>query len=147
MHWLYLAILTALFFSFYNVFIKIASGSIHQILGAVILQTVAGLTGVIILIFLKFNNNTSFFITKKGFVYSAIAGLMVGLAEITSYYVYSKNVNASVGIPIIIGGTILFGAIISWIYLKEEINFRQIIAISFILIGVFLLTANEANFK
>ncbi len=45
MSWIALAVLTAFFYGVYNFFIKIASGSIHQIVGAVILQVVAALVG------------------------------------------------------------------------------------------------------
>ncbi len=45
MSWIVLAILTAFFYGVYNFFIKVASGSIHQIVGAVILQVVAALVG------------------------------------------------------------------------------------------------------
>jgi len=45
MNWIFLALVTAVFYGAYNVFIKISSGHINQIVGAVILQIVAALLG------------------------------------------------------------------------------------------------------
>lgn len=45
MNWILLALATAFFYGTYNVFIKISSGHINQIVGAVILQIVAALVG------------------------------------------------------------------------------------------------------
>jgi bacterial/archaeal transporter family protein len=53
MHWLILLLLTALFFGFYNFFIKLSAGHIHEILGAVILQVIAALLGGAALLYLK----------------------------------------------------------------------------------------------
>lgn len=45
MNWILLAITSSIFFGAYNFFIKIASGHINQIVGAVILQIVAAVVG------------------------------------------------------------------------------------------------------
>ena len=103
MHWILLAILTAVFFGAYNIFIKLSSGHINQIVGAVILQAVAALLGGVILLVLKWTDSPMQ-VSQKGILYAILAGVFVGLAEITSFYVFSKGVPASVGIPVIIGG-------------------------------------------
>ena len=76
MNWLPLAILTALFYGLYNFFIKLSSGSINQIVGAVILQIVAALLGGAVLVYLKVTNNT-FVVTGKGISYAVLAGIFV----------------------------------------------------------------------
>ena len=50
--------MTASFYGAYNFFIKIASGHINQIVGAVILQIVAALLGGIILLIIKITDTT-----------------------------------------------------------------------------------------
>ena len=111
MNWITLALMTAFFYGAYNVFIKVASGHINQIVGAVILQIVAALLGCIILLAIKITN-TPLEISSKGVWLSIAAGVFVGLAEITSFYVFSKGVSASIGIPVIIGSSVLVGAIL-----------------------------------
>lgn len=138
MPWIFLAILTAIFYGAYNVFIKVASGHINQIVGAVILQIVAALLGGVILLVLKFTN-TPLVISTRGIWFAVLAGVMVGLAEITSFFVFSKGLSASAGIPIIIGGSILVGAIVGVFFLKETLAPLEYIAIVLIIIGVILL--------
>lgn len=139
MHWIFPAIMTAVFFGAYNVFIKLASGHINQIVGAVILQVVAALLGGLILLILK-TTHQPLEISPKGIQMAILAGVFVGLAEIASFYVFSKGVSASVGIPIIIGGSILVGAILGLVFLKESLNLTQVFAIGLIVAGVVLLS-------
>lgn len=134
--------MTAVFYGVYNVFIKISSGHINQIVGAVILQIVAALLGGIILLIMKMTNSP-LEISQKGVWFAVLAGIFVGLAEITSFFVFSKGVSASVGIPIIIGGSVLVGAVLGLTFLKETLTPIHILAILLIVGGVVLLTATK----
>ena len=134
--------MTAVFYGAYNVFIKVSSGHINQIVGAVILQIVAALLGGIILLIMKMKNSP-LEISQKGVLFAVLAGVFVGLAEITSFFVFSKGVSASVGIPIIIGGSILVGAVLGLIFLKETLNPIHILAILLIVGGIVLLTSTK----
>lgn len=132
--------MTAIFYGAYNVFIKVSSGHINQIVGAVILQIVAALLGGIILLIMKMTNSP-LEISQKGVWFAVLAGVFVGLAEITSFFVFSKGISASVGIPIIIGGSVVVGAVLGLTFLKETLNPIHILAILLIVGGVVLLTA------
>lgn len=139
MNWILLAITTAIFYGAYNVFIKVSSGHINQIVGAVILQIVAALVGVIILLILKITNSP-LVISQKGVWFAVLAGIMVGLAEITSFYVFSRGVPVSTGIPIIIGGSVLVGAVLGLTFLKETLTPIHYLAIALIVAGVIILS-------
>ena len=139
MNWIFLAIMTAIFYGAYNVFIKVSSGHINQIVGAVILQIVAALVGGIILLIMKMTNSP-LEISQKGVLFAVLAGIFVGLAEITSFFVFSKGVSASVGIPIIIGGSVLVGAVIGLTFLKETLNPIHYVAIAMVVVGVIILS-------
>lgn len=143
MPWIILVVLTALFFGLYNFFIKVSAGQIHQILGAVILQAVALLLGAIALLFLKWKGVAIDF-SIKGIKYAVWAGIFVGLAEITSFYVFSKGINASVGIPVIVGGTVLVGTLLGIVFLKESVSWIQLAGIACILAGVGILASSHA---
>ena len=143
MPWIILVILTALFFGLYNFFIKVSAGQIQQILGAVILQAVALLLGGVALLFLKWKGVPVSF-SPKGIFYAVLAGVFVGLAEITSFYVFSKGINASVGIPVIVGGTVLVGAVLGIVFLKESVSWIQLAGIACILAGVAILASHAA---
>jgi transporter family protein len=139
MHWLFFLILTAVFFGLYNFFIKVSAGHIHEVLGAVILQMVAFLLGGAVLLFLKWRG-TPLEVTSKGVGFAILAGLAVGLAEITSFYAFSKGISASVGIPVIVGGTIIVGVLLGIFFLKESLTLLQSLGVLLVLGGIGLVT-------
>lgn len=143
MPWFILVILTAVFFGLYNFFIKVSAGQIQQILGAVILQAVALLLGGIVLVYLKWKG-VPLHTSGQGIIYAILAGICVGMAEITSFYVFSKGVNASIGIPVIVGGTVLVGALLGIVFLKETVSWVQLTGIMLILSGVGILAYYSA---
>lgn len=133
------AAFTALLYGAYNFSIKLASGSIHQILGAVILQVVAAAIGGSILLMLKIANQP-LEATPKGVLWATIAGVAVGLAEISSFYVFSKGLSATVGTPLIIGGSVVAGFALGWIILKEPVSIIQIGGLLLIVLGITLVS-------
>ena|SRR3989344_6868322 len=138
MSWILLALLTALFYGAYNFFIKVSSGHINQIAGAVILQLVAMLIGAGVLFFLKITNS-AIEISNKGIFYAVLAGVFVGLAEIMTFFVFSKGVSVSMGLPVIIGGSVVFGSLLGILFLKETLTPIHLLAILLIIIGIVLL--------
>src|SRR4051812_44416103 len=121
MNWLVFALTAALFMALYNVFIKLAAGSIHQVVGAVILQVVAALAGIIAIVFLKLKG-TPLPVSQKGILFAVLAGVSVGLAEILSFYAFSDGTLASRGVPVIVGGTIMLATFIGLFLLREQLG-------------------------
>lgn len=140
MNWLLIALLAAFCFGAYNVFVKIASGYIHEITGAVILQFVAAIAGLGVLLYMKFKGHEVLVFTQKGVLFSVLAGLFVGGAEILSFVVFGKGIPASTGIPIIIGGAIIVGTLIGLLFLKEKITAIHILGIVFVILGILLVS-------
>lgn len=139
MNWVLLAVMTAFFYGTYNVFIKLSSGHINQIVGALILQIVAALLGGGVLLVMKLRS-VPLEISNKGIWYAILAGIFVGLAEIFSFVVFSKGITVSVGISIIIGGSVLFGALLGFLFLKEILSLWHYVGIMMIVGGVVLLS-------
>lgn len=132
-------ILVALiFYALYNFFIKVSSGNIHQVVGAVILQITAALFGGLILLYLKLTNK-ELMISQKGIIFAVLAGVCIGIAEITYFFVFSKGVSASVAIPIVMGGTVLVGSLLGIFFLKEAINLWHVLASLLIIVGIGLM--------
>lgn len=137
MNWIFLVLLTAFFYGIYNFFIKVSSGHINQIVGAVILQVVAALLGSVILLYLKLTG-APLEVSAKGIQFAVLAGVFVGLAEIASFYAFSKGVSASTGIPIMIGGSVIVGALLGIVFLKESLTLVQYFAIAMVVAGIVL---------
>jgi transporter family protein len=138
MQWLIPVLLAALCFGLYNFFIKIASGYIHEMLGAAILQAVALTLGAVALLLLKLKGAGLHF-SARGIWFAVMAGVFVGLAEILSFYAFSKDLPASIGIPVIVGGTMLTGILLGQFVLKEQLGPLQYLAMAMIVGGVMLL--------
>ena len=138
MSWILLTFITAVFFGVYSFFIKVSSGHINQIAGALILQAVAALVGGISLLFLKFTNSP-IEISNKGVFYAILAGLFIGLAEIATFFVFSKGVTLSLGLPIIVAGSVVFGSLLGILFLKEVLTPIHLLAMLLVIIGIALL--------
>jgi transporter family protein len=142
MSWILLTLFIAVSYGAYNFFIKLSSSHINQIAGAVILQLVALLAGIGALAFLKLKNNP-ILVTREGVMHAVCAGIFVGLAEILTFYFFSTGSSASRGIPIIIGGSIMFGALFGLVFLRERLGISDWAGVFLILAGVILLTMQE----
>ena len=143
--WIISAMSCAFSYACYNLSIKKASSSIDHLLGGVLLQIVASTLGIILFTFrnLVLKGSSSMIPTQRiGVIWSIIAGIAVGLAEITSFYVNSKGVPATQSIPIIIGGSVLCSTVLGRIWLKELISVKGWIGIVFITLGIAFTAAS-----
>ena len=99
--WIWPALLCALAYALYNIFIKKGSASIHPILGGVILQIVAAFLGTLLLIFIVVQDGMDTLeFDRSGINWSILAGVAVGSAEMLSFFVMGMGVQATQAIPI-----------------------------------------------
>ncbi|RPD45849.1 hypothetical protein DNI29_17010 [Hymenobacter sediminis] len=138
MHWLVLALLTALCLAFYNFFIKLAADHVSAAAGAVILQLVAAGLGGLWLIWLRLKGQP-LELSGKGVGLAIAAGLGVGLAEILTFVVFSRGVPSSVGTPVIVGGSVLLTAVLGLVVLREALSWPQALGLVSIVVGIALL--------
>lgn len=138
MHWLVLALLTALCLAFYNFFIKLAADHVSAAAGAVILQLVAAGLGGLWLVWLRLKGQP-LELSGKGVGLAVAAGLGVGLAEILTFVVFSRGVPSSVGTPVIVGGSVLLTAVLGLVVLREALSWPQALGLVSIVVGIALL--------
>lgn len=138
MHWLLLALLTALCLAFYNFFIKLAADHVSAAAGAVILQLVAAGLGGLWLLWLRLKGQP-LELSGKGISLAIAAGLGVGLAEILTFVVFSRGVPSSVGTPVIVGGSVLLTAVLGLVVLREALSWPQALGLVSIVVGIALL--------
>ena len=144
MSWLPLAVLTAVAFGVYNVFIKLSSGRIDQILGAVVLQTVAALVGGGVALALRLGGR-SFAVTGAGLGWAVAAGIAVGLAEIATFVLFSRGAPVAVATPIIMGGSVVVTALVGLAVLGERLAAPQLGGIVLVAAGIALLSSTGAH--
>jgi bacterial/archaeal transporter family protein len=149
----------------YNIFIKLGSYSIHPVLGGVVLQFVAALLGLVLLTLQMTQSDPSqeeqqepFYpattttptptITtsnkhphydRPGIFWSVCAGVAVGIAEMLSFLVSSMGVPAVHSIPVIIGGSVLFGTLLGFILLQENLSPRGWFGVLLLVGGITLV--------
>jgi len=137
-NWLPLALLTALCLASYNFFIKLAAAHLPPAVGAVVLQLVAAGLGAAWLLRLRLAGQP-LSISRTGLGLAALAGLSVGLAEILTFVVFKRGVPASVGTPVIVGGSVLLAAGLGWVVLRESLTLTQAGGLGLIVVGIGLL--------
>ena len=105
------------------------------------MQLVAALLGGCLLLFLVIKEGGSEVITYdiEGIQWAILAGLAVGTAEIVSFFVSSLGVQAMQSIPVIIGGSVLFGTVLGAVALNEELSFRGWLGVILISLGISLV--------
>ncbi|UOG72751.1 EamA family transporter [Hymenobacter tibetensis] len=141
MNWLQLAACAALGMALYNLFIKAASGQIHQMVGAVVLQVVAALIGVGLLLLLYLRGTLpATLVTSRGITLAALAGVSIGVAEILTFAVYAKGAPAAVGTPLIVGGSVLLTALLGVLVLREALAWPQALGLLLVVGGIALLS-------
>ncbi|UYZ64055.1 EamA family transporter [Hymenobacter weizhouensis] len=138
MHWLLLALLTALCLALYNFFIKLAADHISAAAGAVILQLVAAALGAGWLLWLRLKGQPAEF-SSRGVGLAVLAGVGVGLAEILTFVVFGRGVPSSVGTPVIVGGSVLLTAVLGLLLLRETLAWPQALGLVCIVVGIALL--------
>lgn len=136
--WLPLALLTALCLAGYNVFIKLAAQHLPPAVGAVVLQLVAATLGALWLLQLKLRGQP-LPVSSRGLALAGLAGLSVGAAEILTFVVFKRGVPASVGTPVIVGGSVLLAALLGLGLLRESLTLTQVAGLTLVVAGIALL--------
>lgn len=139
--WIGPALVCALMYALYNICIKKGSNSIHPVLGGVILQFIAALLGSFLLGVLV-NQQGGFQdmpCDSDGIFWAIWAGVAVGAAEILSFIVSGMGVQAMQSIPIIIGGSVLFGTTLGYTLLKENLTGQGWSGVVLIALGITLV--------
>jgi transporter family protein len=134
--WIWIALVCANAYALYNIFIKKGSASINPILGGVILQYIAALFGSCLLGFMLLTGKDELECDKWGIIWSICAGFSVGCAEMLSFVVSGMGVQATQSIPTIIGGSVMFGAVLGLIMLGETMMLQGWGGVLLLMIGI-----------
>ncbi|GKY97964.1 hypothetical protein MPSEU_000754400 [Mayamaea pseudoterrestris] len=140
--WIGPALVCALMYALYNICIKQGSNSIHPVLGGVILQFVAAILGSLLLGVIIYQNSNGFQELEcdvTGVAWAVGAGAAVGAAEILSFIVSGMGVQATQSIPVIIGGSVLFGTTLGYTVLKESLSGTGWAGVFLIAVGITLV--------
>uniref|UniRef100_A0A7S3P7P4 EamA domain-containing protein n=1 Tax=Amphora coffeiformis TaxID=265554 RepID=A0A7S3P7P4_9STRA len=139
--WIGPALICAFCYALYNIFIKKGSATINPILGGVVLQFVAALCGSLLMGFILWKDGGAETLQcdNEGIMWAVFAGMAVGAAEILSFIVSGMGVQSMQSIPIIIGGSVLFGTVMGYTALNEMLTYRGWLGVLLIACGIALV--------
>jgi len=135
-------ILAAIAFGLWTVFHQIASTSINQVLGAVIVSATAVVIGLVTLLVqqVKFSELT---VSTKGVTFLVLAGVMAFALDILALKAYAKGIPITVGAPILIGGSIVVASVIG-VLMGESVSVVKITGLILVVGGAIILSMTTA---
>ena len=138
-----------LLYAGYNLMIKVSSSHVpvevtSTIAATITLQIAALLVSCIFVVGLLIRGNTVLAVPPPALFWAALAGICIGAAEICYFYLFRGGLNhdavaANVAIPIIVSGTILVTILVSWLLLRESMNWTKVVGAVTIIAGVALM--------
>ena len=139
--WIGPALLCALSYALYNLFIKkAATNQMDPILGGVLLQFVAASVGTLLWLFQRTTSSKAAIApTRTAVAWAAAAGLAVGAAELLSFFISGMGVQAMQSLPIVVGGSVLMGTVLGSVWLKEVLTWKGWCGVVLISIGIALV--------
>lgn len=138
MQWLFFALLAALLNALMDFFVKLSSNKISDAVGGALLCACATVVMAIPVLYSKFRGE-SLLITRDGVLYSALAGISVGLATFFIFKMFSTRVDLSLAVPTLRVGIILFATILGVVLLHEKMSIRLIIGMLLALSGIYVV--------
>lgn len=136
-------LITALLFGLYDVCIKLSSGTINPVLGAIVVQTTSALTAILYLVFLYTKDQQLIRSTPVGgVIISSLAGVLITIALVSLMYVLSQPaIRASQTLPsiLVLRNTTL--VLISIVFLQERFTVQNSLGLVISLVGVYVLLA------
>ena len=147
---IYLMILATVLYASYNLLIKVSGDQVPHtasttISATLVLQLAAIATTIIFAGFLVIRGTFVLGLTPSTYFWAALAGICIGGAEITYFYLFGSSglagerLPASMVIPFVVGGTIVITMFMSVIIFKETFGWSQIVGSILILIGIAFL--------
>lgn len=140
MHWLILALASAITFSIADLFGKLSSDKLHPYLGAFLINFFSALTVFIPLIFFYLKGEPVFEVKPKGISFAIIAGITVGLASLFLFKTFASGVNLSISVPVVRTAIVVIASVLGILILKEGINVKLIAGLFLSIIGIYLIS-------
>lgn len=144
-----LLLTVTLLYAGYNLLVKVSSGFVPAeatttILAAICVQLAALSTSMMFMILLLFRGGQVLQLSTSTYLWAAAAGLCIGSAEIAYFYLFSgigisKPMAANLAIPTIVSGTIIITMLVSYLVLKEPMNWNQVLGSACIVLGIIIL--------
>lgn len=135
MKWLVFALVNIIGSTLNNFFVKLASGKISPLVGAVLVYS----GGLVFLLILFPFMGEKLVMTKEAVILSLAAGSVLGLASVAWFKMYEVQAPISTATFIALVGIMLLSALIGVVIFKEKASLRFYIGASLAIAGLYLL--------
>ena len=152
--WTGILLLTAItaLYAGYNLLVKVSSNHVPEsatttVLATICLQLAAlAASGTFALVLLA-RGGQVLKLSTTAYVWAAVAGLCIGLAEIGYFYLFfgvggTGPVAANVAVPVIVTGTVVLTMLLSFFALRESLGAMQIAGTVVVVIGIAMIFSN-----
>ena len=139
MNWLIYGILAVLAFGLYNFFIKISSDKINIPLAVGILGLSVAVIGFLVFGYFKLSGQEILY-TSEGLKFVILAGVFTAIAEFFYYLMFLRGAQLAIGLPLVVGGTVIVGTVLGIIFLKETLPVTKIVGLITTIIGIVILS-------
>jgi uncharacterized membrane protein len=143
MNWLSYALLTVLFYSVFDLFVKLSSQKVNDGLAAFIFNFVSTLVLILYLAWQMSHGNKIFEWKPNGLLFASVGGIAIGLASIFFIKMFATGTNLSVGVPVVRIGMVILGSLLGVLILKEGINLKYILGFLISIAGLYLLITSK----
>ncbi len=136
--WFIYAIGAAILYGLHQIFTKLASPHIGDGLGGFLVEMTAAMTICVYLMYLRFFGKWNQNADWHGVFYSMLTGLCVGVGTIFFFQLFQKGGPLS-AVPIVLAGGAALMALIGIFIFHEPVTLKNILGISFAIVGLYLL--------
>lgn len=139
MNWLSFAVITAILYAFFDFFLKQSSSKIDDRIAGLIVNSFAALVLIIYVFYEKSRGETFSEAKPEGYLFSIIAGVIVGIATITIFKMFTSGGELSTGIVIVRAGSVLLAFILGLFILGESVSIKNILGLVMVLVGLVVM--------
>lgn len=146
---LLLLLLITILYAGYNLLIKVSGGYVPPaatttVVATICLQIAALAASLGFTAYLFLRGGHVFQLSLPTYVWAAAAGVSIGAAEISYFYLFGgmgqgTPMSANIAIPTIVSGTILITVVVSYFVFREALAWIQLLGAAFVIAGVSLM--------
>ncbi len=139
----------------YNLLIKVSGAQVSEtatttVLATICLQIAALSVSLVFMCVLMARGGHLFQLGASAYVWAAVAGVCIGMAEIGYFYLFGgigevAPMAANIAIPAIVGGTIAVGLLFSVVFFNEPAGWNHWCGAGLIVLGVFMFFIGPGN--
>lgn len=138
--WFVAALVTALFFGFYNVFVRLAAGRIPDATGSAVLE---GSAFVGLLLYLViFRPVPAVAPTTAGWLYAVAGGVCVTVGTVFYFYVFRHQSELTVVGPVVWLGTFAVMALVGLLVFREPLTVKKSAGLIMAILGIYFLQSS-----